>query len=286
MQTWPVIMQPPQAAARAARSRSASRSTIIGSLPPSSSSTGVSRRLARSITRRPVSGEPVTQIMSTWSTSAAPVSPAPITHLQHVRRQDALHRLDGAPHAERRQLRRLDDDRVAGQQRGDGVAEREVERRVPRADDADDAARPVGDERALAEERPRADPLRRQPARRAAREAAEVQAHAHQLADDVEARLAGLALEAVEDLAPGAAPAARRARRSARPRSRAGSAPHAGCAARARATATATAVGVVHRQLGDHASARRILHAERGRPLCDHRVGHAAHPPELSNCIR
>ena len=79
MHTCPLIMQPPQVAARAARSRSASASTIIGSLPPSSSSTGVSRAAARSITRRPVSGEPVTHTMSTWSTRAAPVAPAPMT---------------------------------------------------------------------------------------------------------------------------------------------------------------------------------------------------------------
>ena len=39
----------------------------------------MSRFAALSITRWPVSGEPVTQIMSTWSTSAAPVSPAPIS---------------------------------------------------------------------------------------------------------------------------------------------------------------------------------------------------------------
>ena len=279
-------MQPPQAAARAARSRSASRSTIIGSLPPSSSSTGVSRRLARSITRRPVSGEPVTQIMSTWSTSAAPVSPAPMHDLQHVRRQDALHRLDGAPHAERRQLRRLDDDRVAGEQRGDGVAEREVQRRVPRADDPDDAARPVGHERALAEERPRADPLAsRASAARGARAGrgpgTRPSARRRRRSASCRSRARGGRGSRAR-----ARTSSRRARRSARPRSRAGSAPHAGCAARARATATATASASSTGSSATTPPRAGSLHAERGRPLCDHRVGHAAHPPELSNCIR
>jgi hypothetical protein len=62
----------------AARSRSASESTIIGSLPPSSSEAGISRLAAVSATLRPVLVEPVNMIMSTWSTSAAPVSPRPV----------------------------------------------------------------------------------------------------------------------------------------------------------------------------------------------------------------
>ena len=81
--------------------------------------------------------------MSTWSTSAAPVSPAPITTCSTSAGRTRCIACDGAPDAERRQLRRLDDHRVAGEQRGNRVAERQVERRVPRADDADDAARPI-----------------------------------------------------------------------------------------------------------------------------------------------
>ena len=41
---------------------SASAQTIIGSLPPSSSTTGVSVSAAAAITRRPVAAEPVKQI--------------------------------------------------------------------------------------------------------------------------------------------------------------------------------------------------------------------------------
>ena len=58
MQVWPAFPIPYAIAAFAARSRSASASTIIGSLPPSSSPTGVSVRAARSITLLPVSTEP------------------------------------------------------------------------------------------------------------------------------------------------------------------------------------------------------------------------------------
>ena len=61
----------------AARSRSASARTIMGSLPPSSSETGVRVWAARSMTFRPVRVEPVNITMSTWSIRTAPVSPVP-----------------------------------------------------------------------------------------------------------------------------------------------------------------------------------------------------------------
>ncbi len=57
---------------------SASSSTIIGSLPPSSSATGVRVSAARPITFLPVSTEPVNITKSTPSISAAPVSPRPV----------------------------------------------------------------------------------------------------------------------------------------------------------------------------------------------------------------
>ena len=79
MQTWPELNIPPQAAALAARSMSASRRTIIGSLPPSSRLTGVSVSAARAITLRPVRSEPVNWMKSTLSTRAPPVSPIPWT---------------------------------------------------------------------------------------------------------------------------------------------------------------------------------------------------------------
>ena len=130
-----------------ARSRSASASTIIGSLPPSSRLTGVSVWAACAITFLPVRTEPVNITKSTSSISAAPVSPRPVAtwktslgdpglgeHLRHQQR------------GERRDLRRLHDHRVAGGQRRDAVAERVVERVVPGADHADHAERRVADD--------------------------------------------------------------------------------------------------------------------------------------------
>ena len=78
MQTWPEFDIPYATAALAARSRFASASTIIGSLPPSSRLTGVSVSAARTMTLLPVLTEPVNMTMSTSSTSAAPVSPRPV----------------------------------------------------------------------------------------------------------------------------------------------------------------------------------------------------------------
>jgi hypothetical protein len=59
MQICPVLTRPPHAVALTARSMSASRVTIIGSLPPSSRLTGVSVSAARFITILPVRSEPV-----------------------------------------------------------------------------------------------------------------------------------------------------------------------------------------------------------------------------------
>ncbi|SHV81553.1 Uncharacterised protein [Mycobacteroides abscessus subsp. abscessus] len=69
----------PHTAACAARLTSASGSTSIGSLPPSSRLTGVSRRAARSMIFLPVAVEPVNWMKSTLSTRASPTSRAPCT---------------------------------------------------------------------------------------------------------------------------------------------------------------------------------------------------------------
>ncbi len=75
MQVCPPLNIPYWTARFEARSMSASARTIIGSLPPSSSETGVSRSAALAMIFLPVAVEPVNMIMSTCSTSAAPVSP-------------------------------------------------------------------------------------------------------------------------------------------------------------------------------------------------------------------
>ena len=68
MHTWPELVKAPQTAALAARSMSASRKTIIGSLPPSSRLTGINRRAARSAITLPVRTLPVN---ATWAATRA-----------------------------------------------------------------------------------------------------------------------------------------------------------------------------------------------------------------------
>ncbi len=77
MHVWPAFCIDQNTAAFAARSMSASASTIIGSLPPSSSDTGVSVSAARFITVLPTSVEPVNMTMSAWSTRYSPIAPRP-----------------------------------------------------------------------------------------------------------------------------------------------------------------------------------------------------------------
>src|SRR3954447_10778167 len=73
-------MNAPQTAPLDATSTSTSSNTIIGSLPPNSSTTGNRRRAALSATRFPVATLPVKTIFSTAdSTNAAPVEPSPTT---------------------------------------------------------------------------------------------------------------------------------------------------------------------------------------------------------------
>src|SRR3954465_4493949 len=80
MHVWPALEQPPQSAARAAVVRSASESTIIASLPPSSSNTGVSVSAQAAMILRPVGADPVNASLSTPDRQrAAPVSPNPVT---------------------------------------------------------------------------------------------------------------------------------------------------------------------------------------------------------------
>lgn len=65
---------PPHAMPAAARSRSASASTIAGSLPPNSSVHGMSRSAHATATVRPVAVDPVKCTQSEFAIAAAPVS--------------------------------------------------------------------------------------------------------------------------------------------------------------------------------------------------------------------
>ena len=136
MQIWPELNIPPQAAALAARSRSASARTIIGSLPPSSRLTGVSVSAARAITLRPVRSEPVNWMKSTVVDQGAAGLADAVHAVEDVGAADLL--LPGLDHldqAQRGELGGLDHDRGAGLQGRDRVAEREDQREVPGADD-------------------------------------------------------------------------------------------------------------------------------------------------------
>src|SRR4051794_39649716 len=80
MQVCPALLKAPHTAADAAAFTSASPSTSIASLPPSSSRTGVSVSAHAAMILRPVGAEPVNASLSTPARhSAAPVSPNPVT---------------------------------------------------------------------------------------------------------------------------------------------------------------------------------------------------------------
>ena len=134
---------------------------------------------------------------STSSISALPIVAAgPDDHLvdvlgQAARDQPLAHQLRG----QRGQARRLEDDRVAGGERRDAVAERVRQRVVPRPDHADDAGGRVADDELAAEdERVRGrDLLVGEVLRRVLRPEAEAGGGVGDLGEDrVLVRLAGL----------------------------------------------------------------------------------------------
>ena len=83
VQTWPALWWRAVTSAGTATSRSASRQTIAGALPPSSSATRVRFAAAEAMIALPVSRWPVkeTICVSSSATSAAPVSRPPVTRL-------------------------------------------------------------------------------------------------------------------------------------------------------------------------------------------------------------
>ena len=142
-QVWPALVRPPHdARPSAAASRSASASTIIASLPPHSSSTGVSVSAQAAMTFLPVRGragerdlvdagaaQRGADVARRRGRSAAPDARA------RSRRSVSTNQLpDG-----RGVLARLEHDRVAGRERIGDRAHRREDRVVPRADHADHA---------------------------------------------------------------------------------------------------------------------------------------------------
>ena len=142
----------------AASPRSASSSTIVADLPPSSRKTRFMVAAPFSMIRRPTAVEPVNEIMSTFGDS---VSSSPIRWSDDVTMLITPGRdvgLLGDQAAEERRVprrvrRRLHDHRVARRQGLADLVQRHLDGEVPRDDGADDADR-------LAPDPPRVDRAR------------------------------------------------------------------------------------------------------------------------------
>ena len=132
------------------------RRTTNGDLPPSSATQGISRSPARAATFRPVATEPVNMTPSTRSTSAAPVSPRPVT----IRKASAGFPALRQSSASRREVSGVTSDGFRttvfpASKRRHGVRGVVEDREVPRPDDADDAERPPHETRLLRQEEER-----------------------------------------------------------------------------------------------------------------------------------
>ena len=144
-QSWPALANTASGAAAAARSRSASAKTTFADLPPSSSVTRLIVPAAPAAMPRPTSVEPVNAIFATSGMldQALPAHAAgPGDHVQHALGQARLERDPlQLERGQRRQLGRLQHDRVAGRERGRDLPRGDHEREVPRHDQAHDAER-------------------------------------------------------------------------------------------------------------------------------------------------
>ena len=128
----------------AAASRSASGRMMFGLLPPSSSVTRFSSRPHLAAISRPTAVEPVKATLSTpgWSTSAAPVSPSPVSTLKRALGEACLERqLAEAQRGQRRLLGGLQDQRAARRERRRDLPDRHQQREVPGHDLGADADR-------------------------------------------------------------------------------------------------------------------------------------------------
>ena len=144
-QSWPALANIAPGAAAAARSRSASAKITLADLPPSSSVTRLIVCAAPAAIDAPTSVEPVNAIFATsgCSTSRVPhLRPGPTTTLTTPVRHARLEREPLEAHrGQRRQLSRLEHDRVARGQGGCELPRRDRQREVPRRDQPDDAER-------------------------------------------------------------------------------------------------------------------------------------------------
>ena len=146
----PAFANPPHSAPAIAWSRSASASTSIGSLPPSSSTEPFSLRAQPSATDLPASTEPVKNTLPTPDPTTAGAGPGAVDDPdQPVGDAGALEHAGDPLADQRRQRCRLQHHTVAGHQRERHLPERDAPRVVPRGDHADHAERLVDERRAL-----------------------------------------------------------------------------------------------------------------------------------------
>ena len=145
MQDWPALAvnTPVRVTPRVAAPRSASANTMFGDLPPSSKCNCFRVLAADAMRIRAVSVEPVKTDAGRRrgvAPSASPaISPRPATTLiTPGGRPACLEELCPSQDRCAGLLCRLDDDRVAGRQRGGCLGDHERHRRVPRQHEADD----------------------------------------------------------------------------------------------------------------------------------------------------
>ena len=144
-QVWPEAMNAANVAPAAARSRSASGSTITGAFPPSSQVTRIRFSPASFATTRPVSVPPVRSSLRTPPVGAerrARFGAETGDDVDDAVRNPGVAR-DAREHerGQRRELGRLDDDGVAGGERRRELLREDQQRMVPRRELADDAER-------------------------------------------------------------------------------------------------------------------------------------------------
>src|SRR5204863_482930 len=123
VQRWPVVPKPAATEPLTARSRSASSSTMTALWPPISACTFLPSGAAFVLIPRPVCVEPEHEVDDAVRDACV---------------NERSHELD---RAERRQLRRLEHDGVAADERARELPARNVDGKVPGRDQADDAER-------------------------------------------------------------------------------------------------------------------------------------------------
>ena len=146
-QTWPWLKKMPWTMPSTAWSIGASSKTMLAALPPSSRVSFLRVPATARAIDLPTSVEPVNATLSTsaCSTTARPVSPAPVTMLTTPGGQVGLAAdLGEQQRGQRGGLGRLEDDGVAGGQRRGDLPRQHQQREVPRDDLAGHAERARG----------------------------------------------------------------------------------------------------------------------------------------------